>query len=281
MGPSAIRVTGVVEKIRRLGYTVVDRGDVDVPLPEECDIGDLHQRYAEDIADVCEDIRTTVLSAMEAGEMPLVLGGDHSIAMGSVAGVAEYERRHGREIGLLWIDAHGDINTPDSTNSGNVHGMPLSHLLGMGSRQLAGIGGFSPKVSSRRAVLIGVRNLDDREKKLIADSGITVFSMKDIDHYGVSDIMEKAIAIASDGTAGFHVSFDMDAVDPSQAPGVGTPVRGGLNYRESHFLMELISDSGKMLSLDVVELNPILDNHNVTAELAAELMLSAFGKEIV
>lgn len=280
MGPSAVRMTGLSDSLKKIGFTIVDKADIDVPLPEECDIGNPNQKYAEDIDDVCEDLCTSVKKSMEAGAIPVSIGGDHSIAMGSVAGVSSYFRDKRKKIGLLWLDAHGDMNTPDSTNSGNVHGMPFSHVLGIGSPHLAAIGGFKPKVESGNAVLMGVRNIDERERQLITDSKIHVFTMKDIDRLGIPKVLDKALDFLNDGTEGFHLSFDMDVVDPLHAPGVGTPVKGGLNYRESHLLMELIADTGKMTSLDVVEINPILDNHNDTAQLACELILSAFGKEI-
>ncbi|MBI2900040.1 MAG: arginase [Planctomycetes bacterium] len=280
MGPSAVRVAGITDAIRRLGFDVRDTGDVDVPLPEEAEIGDAKKKYAEDIEDVCQDVCERVVREMKDGRVPITLGGDHSIAMGSIAGVATHFRAESRRIGLIWFDAHGDMNTPESTNTGNVHGMPLAHVLGMGDPLLAGVGGFSPKVHYSNAVLFGVRDLDEREKKLIGDSGVRVFTMKDLDRRGVSTTMEEAIEIASRGTAGIHVSFDMDAIDPSVARGVGTPRKGGLTYRESHLCLEIISDSQKMVGMDLVEVNPILDTRNATAELGVELILSALGKQI-
>jgi len=280
MGPSALRVAGVREAIERLGFDVRDYGDVDVPLPEECDIGDSKKKYAEDIEDVCQDLCERTHGVMKEGRIPVVLGGDHSLAMGSIAGVSKFFREQDRKIGLIWFDAHGDMNTPESTNSGNVHGMPLSHVIGMGDPLLAGVGGFSPKVHHGNTVLVGIRDLDEREKKLIADSGVRVFTMKDIDRHGGSRVMEQAIEIASRGTGGIHVSFDMDAVDPSVARGVGTPKKGGLTYRESHLCLEIVADAQLITSMDVVEVNPILDNRNSTAELGVELILSALGKRI-
>lgn len=280
MGPSALRVAGVTEAIRKLGFDVRDAGDIDVPLPEECEIGDPRKKYAEDIQDVCQDLCDRVVRVLKDGRVPVVLGGDHSLAMGSIAGVAQYHRERDEKIGLIWFDAHGDMNTPESTNSGNVHGMPLAHVLGMGDPLLTEIGGFSPKVHHSNTVLVGIRDLDEREKKLISSSGVRVFTMKDIDRRGVSHVMEEAIQIAARGTAGIHVSFDVDAIDPSVARGVGTPKKGGLTYRESHLCLEIVADTDKLTSLDMVEVNPILDNRNATAELGVELILSALGKQI-
>ena len=281
MGPSALRVTGLADRLRALGYDVKDFGDVDVPLPEECDIGEPNKKFAEDIKEVCEDVCEMVLKALKQGRMPVILGGDHSLAMGSIAATAKAFREKKKKAGVLWFDAHGDMNTPESTNSGNVHGMPLAHVLGMGDSALAGIGGFSPKVDEANCALVGVRDLDDREKKLIHDSGVRVFTMKDIDRRGAGRVMEEAIEVASKGTAGIHVSFDIDACDPSVAPGVGTPKKGGLNYREAHMFMEMVADSGRLRALDLVEVNPILDDRNTTAILGAELASSALGQRIL
>lgn len=280
MGPSAIRVTDLANRIRKLGCEVYDRGDIDVPLPEECAIGDEHKKFADAIKNVCEDIYKATYKSAKEGHTPVVLGGDHTVAMGSIAGVGKYFKEQNKSIGVIWFDAHGDMNTPQSTNSGNVHGMPLSHVLGVGDNALSNIGGFSPKVSPANTVLVGIRNLDEREKKLVADSRVVVFTMKDIDRNGMGNIVEEAIEIALSQTDGIHISFDMDVVDPMYAPGVGTPVRGGINYREAHLIMEMIADSGKLTSLDIVEINPILDTKNHTAELGAELILSALGKRI-
>jgi len=280
MGPSALRVTGLADRLRALGYDVKDFGDVDVPLPEECDIGEPNKKFADDIREVCEDVCEMVLKALKQGRLPVVLGGDHSLAMGSIAATAKSFREKKKKVGVIWFDAHGDMNTPESTNSGNVHGMPLAHVLGMGDKELASIGGFAPKVDEANCALVGVRDLDEREKKLIHDSGVRVFTMKDIDQRGASKVMDEAIEVASKGTAGIHVSFDIDACDPSVAPGVGTPKKGGLNYREAHLCLEMVADSEKIVAMDLVEVNPIYDNRNHTAEFGAELILSAFGKSI-
>ncbi len=280
MGPSALRVAGIREALLKLGFDVRDTGDVDVPLPEECEMGDPKKKYAEDIEDVCQDLCDRTYRVMKEGRNPVVLGGDHSLAMGSIAGVAKFFREQDKKIGLIWFDAHGDMNTPDSTNSGNVHGMPLSHVIGMGDPLFTGIGGFTPKVSHSNTALVGIRDLDEREKKLISESGVRVFTMKDIDRHGVSHVMDEALEIATRGAGGVHVSFDMDAVDPGVVRGVGTPKKGGLTYRESHLCLEIVADSQLLTSMDVVEINPILDNHNATAELGVELILSALGKRI-
>jgi arginase len=280
MGPSALRLTQLAERMRLLGYDVVDTGDVDVPLPEECVIGDPKKKFAREIAEVCEALCARVRRVMGDERLPVVLGGDHSIAMGSLAGVSGHFRERGERVGLIWFDAHGDMNTPQSTNSGNVHGMPLSHVLGMGDEALASVGGFKGKVAPAQSCLIGIRDLDDREKKLIADSGIRVFTMRDIDRHGASHVIDEAIEIASRGTAGIHVSFDVDAIDPMDAAGVGTPKKGGLTYREAHLCLEIVADSRKLTSIDMVEINPILDHKNMTAELGCELILSALGKRI-
>lgn len=280
MGPSALRVTALADRIRKLGYEVVDRGDIDVPLPEECDIGDLHKKYAEDIKEVCDELCQWSYRSLKDGRVPIHLGGDHSLAMGSIAGVAKFFREQNKKIGVIWFDAHGDMNTPESTNSGNVHGMPLAHVLGMGDPELANIGGFKPKVQPSNCVLLGIRDLDDREKGLIAQSGIHVFTMKDIDKHGISHVIDEALNVATRGTAGVHVSFDIDSLDPQDAPGVGTPKKGGLTYREAHLSMEIIADSRAMVAMDMVEINPILDTRNSTAEVGSELILSALGKKI-
>lgn len=281
MGPSAFRIAGLAERLTALGHTVVDTGDVVAPIPEIRSAGDPHKKYVREIARVCEKLYKSSIAALDKGALPLVLGGDHSLAAGSVAATADYARRSGGAIGLIWVDAHGDMNTPSSSTSGNVHGMPLAALLGSEPVELARIGGFSPKVLPARTVLIGIRNLDEREKEIVRGSGVHVFTMKDIDRNGIATVIERALALAGDGTSGVHVSFDMDVCDPSIAPGVGTPVKGGLDYREAHMVMEIIADSGLLRALDLVEVNPILDDRNMTAILGAELASSALGQKIL
>src|SRR5262245_41686252 len=282
MGPSAFRISGLSEQITALGYTVVDKGDLPAPIPETQEQRDERKKYIRDIAKVCQKVYQTALASLSEGAMPLVLGGDHSIAAGSVAAAAEWARNaRGLPIGLLWVDAHGDMNTPATSLSGNVHGMPLAALLGSEPAELARIGNFSPKVTPAYTVLIGVRNLDDREKVAVRDSHVHVFTMKDIDKQGIASVVEQAVNLASNGTAGIHVSFDLDVCDPAIAPGVGTPVKGGLNYREAHMVMEIVADSGRLTSLDMVEVNPTLDMQNATAQLGTELVLSALGMKIL
>src|SRR5579871_2060436 len=273
MGPSAFRIAGLTERLQAsLGATVVDRGNVHVPIPETRHSGDEHKKYIGEIAEVCIDLLDIALATLNEGAMPLVLGGDHSLAAGSVAASASWARdARGLPIGLIWIDAHGDMNTPSTTNSGNVHGMPLAALLGSEPHELAGVGGFAPKVRPAETVLIGVRNLDEREKILVRNSGVHVFTMKDIDRNGIASVVEQAVALAGAGTAGIHVSLDLDACDPTIAPGVGTAVKGGLDYREAHTAMEIIADSGRLTALDLVEVNPTLDVRNQTAQLGVEL----------
>ena len=282
MGPSALRIAGLGEHLTRLGYTVVDRGDLPSPIPETQELRDERQKYIHDIARVCQQLYETAGQCLSQGGIPLVLGGDHSLAAGSVAAAAHWARTTRRlPIGLIWVDAHGDMNTPATSTSGNVHGMPLAALLGPEPADLSAIGGFSPKVLPAQTVLLGVRNLDEREKVAVRDAGVHVFTMKDIDRQGIASIVEQAVNLAGDGTAGIHVSFDLDACDPMVAPGVGTPVRGGLNYREAHMFMEIVADCGLLTSLDMVEVNPILDIQNTTAQFGMELVLSALGMGIL
>ena len=281
MGPSAFRIAGLGERLTALGIPVVDAGDLVAPIPETKAFGDPSKKYIREIARVCERLYKTSLSVLEKGGTPLVLGGDHSLGAGSVAATADYLRRDGKALGLIWVDAHGDMNTPGTSSSGNVHGMPLAALLGPEPAELSRIGGFSPKVTPDRTVLIGIRNLDEREKERIRESGVRVFTMKDIDRAGIAAIVEQAIAIAGKDAGGLHVSFDLDVCDPAIAPGVGTPVKGGVNYREAHMLMEMVADSGLLRALDLVEVNPILDDRNMTAILGSELASSALGQRIL
>ena len=281
MGPSALRIAGLHEKLESLGYQVVERGDITAPIPEMKSEGDPRKKYIREIARVCQKLYETSLSALDKGAVPIVLGGDHSLAAGSVAAPAEFARRQAKPLGLLWIDAHGDMNTPGTSPSGNVHGMPLAALLGPEPAELARIGHFAPKVDPDKTVLIGVRNLDDVEKKAVREARVHVFTMKEIDRQGIASVMEQALALAGNGTAGVHVSFDLDVCDPTIAAGVGTPVKGGLDYREAHVVMEMVADSGLLTSLDLVEVNPILDVRNETAVLGAELAASAFGLKIL
>jgi arginase len=281
MGPSALRIAGLGDQIMALGRVVVDKGNLPAAIPETESEADDSQKYIHEIARVCRRLHMTCLQSLDEGALPLVLGGDHSLAAGSVAASAEYVRRTtSKPLGLLWIDAHGDMNTPQTSATGNVHGMPLAALLGREPASLAAIG-TPPSVTPRHTVLLGIRNLDEHEKAAIRASGVHVFTMKDIDRDGIARVAERALALASENTGGLHVSFDLDACDPSIAPGVGTPVRGGFNYREAHMIMEMVADSRRLMALDLVEVNPTLDLRNTTAEFAAELALSALGKRIL
>lgn len=282
MGPSAVRIAGLADQLAALGYTVVDRGNVAVPIPEHLTPDDPSQKFIGPIAEACRNLHDLAFDALAAGGLPIVIGGDHSLAAGSVSATARALREAGAPPpGVIWVDAHGDMNTPQSTTSGNVHGMPLAALLGSEPMPLAAVGGTVPAIRPEHTVLIGIRNLDEREKDRIRASGVHVLTMKDIDRDGMARVAERAIALAGSGTGGIHVSFDLDVCDPSLAPGVGTPVKGGLNYREAHLIMELVADSGLLRALDLVEINPTLDVRNTTAELAAELALSALGKRIL
>ena len=281
MGPSAFRIAGISERLSALGVQVIDDGDLVAPIPEVKSEGDPRKKYIREIARLCEKLYKTSLAALEKGGMPMVLGGDHSLAAGSVAATADYLRKDGAKTGLIWVDAHGDMNTPSSSGSGNVHGMPLAALLGSEPAELSKIGGFSPKVLPDHTVLIGIRNLDEREKEIVRASKVHVFTMKDIDRSGIASVVEQALQLASAGTSGIHVSFDLDVCDPTIAPGVGTPVKGGLDYREAHLVMEMVADSGLLRALDIVECNPILDERNITAVLGAELAASALGLKIL
>jgi arginase len=281
MGPSAFRIAGLSDQITALGRVVVDRGDLPSPIPETKKHGDPTKKFIREIAKVCDRVYQAARGSIEEGALPLVLGGDHSLGAGSVAASAAHARGLGKPIGLLWIDAHGDMNTPASSPTGNVHGMPLAALLGPEPAELSSIGGFSPTVLPEYTALIGVRNLDDREKDLVRNSGVHVYTMKDIDRVGMAGVATEALRAVSQGTAGIHVSFDLDVCDPAIAPGVGTPAKGGLNYREAHLLMEMIAETGLLLALDLVEVNPTLDLRNTTAELGTELALSALGMRIL
>jgi arginase len=282
MGPSALRVAGLEARLEALGLHVTDGGNIRVEVAETRAFGDKSARYLKEIAESCTRTAEAVLAALEAGETPLVLGGDHSLAAGSISGVAEFYHRRGQKIGLIWIDAHSDINTPDTSPSGNVHGMPLAALMGLGPDPLSNLFGFAPKVAPENAVLLGVRNIDSAERANIRRAGIAhVFTMRDIDERGMRAVMEEALRAAGRGTAGYHVSLDLDWIDPEDAPGVGTPVRGGATYREAHLAMEILADHGRLLSFEMVEVNPVLDEHNRTADLAVELACSAFGKKIL
>jgi len=281
MGPSAIRVAQLNGRLAALGYEVEDLGNVGVEQQESRHYGDASARYLREITRTCQRLASIVERALRDGAVPLVLGGDHSIAIGTVAGVSRHFRKTKQKIGIIWVDAHPDMNTPESSPSGNVHGMPLACCIGRGPHGLTHIYNYAPKASPRNVVLVGIRTVDQLEQQNVRQSGVTAFTMREIDERGMQSVMSDAIRIAGDGTAGFHVSFDMDSVDPREAPGVGTPVRGGITYREAHLAMEMAGDSRRMISMELVEVNPVLDEANRTAELAVELALSAMGKRIL
>lgn len=281
MGPSAVRVANLNARLAELGYDVQDLGNVPVAQPENQPPGPTNAKYLPQITETCTSLAVMVDDAMTAGQVPLVLGGDHPIAIGTVSGAAQHFRKQDQKCGLIWIDAHADMNTPQTSPSGNVHGMPLACIIGNGPPELTGIFGFAPKVAPNNVALIGVRSVDELERQNIRQTGVHAFTMRDIDERGLQAVMREAIRIASEGTAGFHLSFDMDVVDPQEAPGVGTPVKGGMTYREAHLAMETLCDCGKLSSMEVVEVNPVIDEVNRTAALAVELVLSAMGKRIL
>jgi len=281
MGPSALRIAGLGAAIRAMGYTVEQEEDINVPAMETRALEDSKARYKPQILSVCTELAIRVKELMEEGVFPLVLGGDHSIAMGTVSGVAAYFRERGEDMGLIWFDAHGDMNIPGVSPSGNIHGMPLAHLLGRGDPDLAGILGYRPKLNPDKVVLIGIRDIDAGERKIIRESGIHVFTMRDIDEHGMAKVARKTIDIVTNGTAGFHVSFDVDGCDPTVIPGSGTLVPGGVRYREAHLLLEYVADSQQLRSMEVVELNPFIDVGNISAERTLHLITSALGKSIL
>jgi arginase len=281
MGVSAIRVAGLDARLKALGYSVSDLGNIPVVQAESAEPGPENAKYLAQIAASCDAIAGRVEEALEAGNAPVVVGGDHSVAVGTVAGVSNFYRKQDKAIGLLWVDAHADMNTPESSPSGNVHGMPLACCIGLGPAELVNLRGFAPKVNPENVVIVGLRNVDETEKAHVRQTGVTAFTMRDIDERGLGAVMNQALDIVTRGTAGVHVSLDMDWVDPQDAPGVGTPVRGGATYREAHLASEMICDFGKMLSIEVVEVNPVFDESNRTADLAVELIMSAFGKRIL
>jgi len=281
MGPSAFRVAGLNEKLAAIGYGVEDLGNVVVDQPESLPAGPSHARYLPQIAHTCARLSEIVEVAAERSRAPLVLGGDHSVAIGTVAGMSRHFRKQNRKLGMIWIDAHADMNTPESSPSGNVHGMPLACCIGLGPPELTALAGHSPAAEPASVSIVGLRSVDEIERLNVRGTGVHPFTMRDIDERGMRSVVQEAIHFATLGTGGFHLSFDIDAVDPSEAPGVGTPVHGGITYREAHLAMETICDSGLMASMEVVEVNPVMDEANRTAILAVELIMSAMGKRIL
>jgi arginase len=281
MGPSALRVAEVDAKIAALGYDVDDWGDLPVKIRETQGPGDPRLKYLKEILEVCALLRNRVGEALTAGTLPVVLGGDHSVAMGTIAGLARHFNGRREKLGLIWFDAHADANTPETSPSGNIHGMPLAAVLGHGAESLVNLAGYLPMVEASRAALVGIRDVDPAERATVKSSGIGAFTMRDIDERGMRSVMEEAIKRATTGTAGVHVSFDLDGIDPDFAPGVGTPSPGGLSYREAHLAMEMLADTGRVVCAELVEVNPILDQRNGTAALAVELLCSLLGKKIL
>ena len=281
MGPSALRVAGLQARLKQLGYHVEDLGNIAVKQPEEQHYGDKRAKYLKEISETCQGLADAVERTLADEMMPLVLGGDHSIAAGSAAGVASYYKKQSKRVGFIWLDAHGDMNTPETSPSGNVHGMPLAAVMGYGAPELTELCGFKPKIEPQNIAMVGIRELDAKERQLVKKSGVHIFTMREIDERGMRDVMAEALRFACDDTNGVAVSLDMDFVDPGEAPGVGTPVRGGVTYREAHLALEMIADSRAMVSFELVEINPVIDLHNKTAILGVELVLSGLGKKIL
>ncbi len=281
MGPSALRIAGIERKLKAMGREMLDLGNIHVDQPESQNPTNEKARFLDEIAGACALLRDKVLDVMNKGHFPLVVGGDHSIACGTMAGVSTFHARKNEKLGLLWFDAHGDMNTPDSSPTGNIHGMPLASCLGKGIPELTKLGERFPMVDVANTCAVGVRSLDSRERKIVQETGLKVFTMREIDTRGMHEVMVEALAIVNNGTAGFHLSFDVDGSDPDVAPGVGTPVPGGLDFRESHLFMELVAETERLVSLELTEINPILDVHNQTAQFAVEMILSALGKSVL
>src|SRR5579872_4123235 len=281
MGPSALRVAGLQSRLKQLGRQVEDIGNIAVRQPEEQHYGEKNAKYLEEISETCKGIAEMVRKTLEDDLVPVVLGGDHSIAVGTAAGVAAHFAKQSKRVGLIWLDAHGDMNTPETSPSGNVHGMPLASIMGYGPPELTELAGAKPMIEPRNVAMVGIRELDAKERKLVKESGVHVFTMREIDERGMRDVMAEALRFATDDTNGVAVSLDMDFLDPSEAPGVGTPVRGGVTYREAHLALEMIADSHALVSFELVEINPVIDLHNKTATLGVELTLSGLGKKIL
>ncbi|HEX6315389.1 MAG TPA: arginase [Gemmatimonadaceae bacterium] len=282
MGPFAVRYADLRERLERLGHDVDDLGNVAVPFREDAERGAQRgARYLGAITSVCREVAALTRTALEQERFAILLGGDHSLAAGSIAGAASFLAARNQRVGVIWMDAHADLNTPGSSRSGNVHGMPLAHLLGHGDTALATAGGIRPAVRPGNVAIVGLRDADDAEREHIAKWKVRALTMRAIDERGVRSVMEEAIAVASDGTSGIWLSFDLDCLTPEVAPGVGTSVPGGMTYREAHLALEMLADTGRLVGLDLVEVNPVLDEHNRTAGIATDLVLSALGKRIL
>ncbi|MEI7672664.1 MAG: arginase [Deltaproteobacteria bacterium] len=280
MGPSAIRIAGVSEKLQSMGHTIIEEGDISTKIPEQQKVENPKLKYLPEIVRACTLLADKMEKILAGGGFPLVLGGDHSLSIGTITGVSNYCRKKKKKLGVIWVDAHGDMNTDVTSPSGNIHGMPLAALIGLGAPELTSIGGDEQKLDPKNLVMIAIRELDAGEKAVIRKKNITIFTMEDIDTHGMAVIISKALKKLK-GVDFIHISFDLDAVDPKECPGVGTPVKGGLAYREAHLIMETLSQKHRMHSLEVVETNPILDDRNRSAEFAVELMQSGFGKKII
>lgn len=281
MGPAALRVARLNQRIVQLGFDVHDLGDMRIARPRSAGEHAGKANYLAEVSAACDELAVAVENILSNGEFPLILGGDHSIAIGSIAGVADFLHKRNQALGLIWFDAHADMNTPETTPSGNIHGMPLSALLGYGVPELTHVAGFAPKLDPRFCAHIGARDIDQGERELIRELGIRFFTMREIDERGIGVCVDEAIEIASRASGGYAVTFDVDALDPGDAPGSGTLVRGGMTYREAHLALEKIAEAGGMRSLEIVEINTALDVNNRTAELGVELILSALGKTIL
>lgn len=282
MGPFAVRYTDLRERLESLGHTVEDLGNVSVPFREDAERGAQRgARYLGAITGVCRDVASLTRTALAESRFPLLLGGDHSLAAGSIGGAAAHFAERNARIGVIWLDAHADLNTPGSSRSGNVHGMPLAHLLGHGDTALASVAGVRPAVKAANVAIVGLRDADEAEREHIAKWKVRALTMRAIDERGVRSVMDEAITVASEGTAGIWLSFDLDCLEPETAPGVGTAVPGGMTYREAHLAMEMLADTGRLVGMDLVEVNPVLDEHNRTANIGTDLLLSALGKRIL
>jgi arginase len=281
MGPAAIRIADLKKKIQELGYAEIDRGDVAVPVRDQVPQEVAQSKYLGPIKTICDQVAAQTQQVLEAGNIPVIIGGDHSIGIGTISGASSYFRSQGKKMGLIWVDAHADINTPTSSPSGNIHGMPLSVVLGQGHPELVSVGGPGAKVEPQNVALIAIRTIDALEREQLKKSGITYFTMRDIDEKGLAKVMQESIAAVSKGTDGIHASFDIDGVDPLYAPGVSTPCTGGLSLREAHLIMEMAFETGRLTSMEIVEVNPAHDQGSQTAILAVELILSGLGKSIV
>ncbi|MGH8279446.1 MAG: arginase [Gammaproteobacteria bacterium] len=281
MGSSAMHVAGVVPALEKLGHSIVGIKNIGQVSQEAAEVGDPHRRYLGVINEVCRELADLTQHSLEIGEFPLLLGGDHSQAIGSIAGVSRYLKARDKTLGVLWVDAHTDMNTPETSPSGNIHGMPLATLLGYGAAELTGICGNGPALRPEHVVIFGVRSVDKEEARLVKQTGVRVFTMSEIDARGAGTCMEEAMQILKRASGGIHLSYDLDGTDPAVAPGTGTPVPGGLNFRESHLVCEVLAKSGLLTSMEVVELNPILDTENRTGKFAVWLIQSALGRTIL